>query len=709
MSSEDFFARNIIITGFPQNVTSEKRDRFLKHLEGKFATVLGHSNFIVTLLTDRQRNVVSGAFLTCVTEADAQAALAKLHMMRFTQADVLQTYPWSAMQNVTVDDGPYVPPELPEHEEAELDFGHNMAEDPDARPQFLVKGAKSLDCEWYWFDWERGQPQIYRRPRVLGKDALQKWSEVDRNAKALNPGLVSSLQYVVRPLPVWSTFGTMVISQQTRGLRVWGGRDMHVLFEISSYVGAFMVSPFEKFLVVKGTNNISLYNIRTAKRIRTLGNLDLNRADGWPITRFSADDTLVAVCKSGYDVSNPKAHEMGKLHIYDSETMRLLQGNTKVPAAYTFAIPGLYKAEWNPVVAGQMAYASFPEVNQGWRVVIANIGIDEDEICTEHILVQRNFMQAERLDMLWHPAGTYLSVKVTRKQNTEFYLFHVTGRNVPAFQLRVKQGFTATRFAWQPDGNYFALIIEQEGVTQLGETAILMIYAIQNNQLKLLSSVNTSTRSIFWSPKGANLVVANFNKFILQFISISQHNTVHEVKKITDIAISDAQWDPTGRYFAVWMSTIENAGSSGHYTIFDIHGNKLYRTESKTFSHFCWRPLPPSMLSPSEVRNVRDSSKTLLEEYETIRIKKVEEEQKRVEDHRKEMERTYLKKMNDIAQKVREQHIIKKRKDLENSSRWLRYWNLRLKALPEDERKTHETIVEERVVKRVPVNLSASA
>uniref|UniRef100_A0A0A9VUS1 Eukaryotic translation initiation factor 3 subunit B n=1 Tax=Lygus hesperus TaxID=30085 RepID=A0A0A9VUS1_LYGHE len=137
----------------------------------------------------------------------------------------------------------------------------------------------------------------------------------------------------------------MVISQQAKGLRVWGGRNMHLLFEIPSEVEAFLVSPCEKYIVIKTANDLSVHNMRTAKKIRTLTNLDLNNEDLWPVTRFSADDTLVAVCKTGYNLAAPDVIGSGKLNIYIASTMKMLQSNNKVPQGHTFEISGLYKAE----------------------------------------------------------------------------------------------------------------------------------------------------------------------------------------------------------------------------------------------------------------------------------------------------------------------------------------------------------------------------
>jgi len=270
--SDSNFNRHIILNGLPKNVTPEKRTAFQRHAERKFAELLGHSTFNLQLLIDRETGLVSGAFMTFKSESDAEAALAKLNLFHFTKSDTVQTYRWSSLRKAREPEEEYVAPTVNDDEEG-ADFSNNMAEDEQARPQYVVKGGLALDCEWYWFDWEKKEPVLYRRPNVRKDDSIGKWSELDRRNKSLRNGLVSSLMTAVKPLPVWSTFGTVMISEHESGLRVWGGRSMSLLFEIPEDVEAFMVSPSEKYIVIKTANDLSVWNLRTARKIRTLGNL----------------------------------------------------------------------------------------------------------------------------------------------------------------------------------------------------------------------------------------------------------------------------------------------------------------------------------------------------------------------------------------------------------------------------------------------------
>lgn len=702
-------ARHIVINGLPQNVVPAKKDLFQRHMEKKISELLGHSQFTLHLLTNPETTCVYGAFLTCATESHAEAALAKLNMFRLTKSDVFTTYRFSAFDSLKEEEQEYVAPSFAE-ETVEEDLVHNMAEDENARPQFLTKGGMSMDCEWYWFDWEKNEPVLYRRPNLIKKDdPLKLWSELDRREKSLRPGIISSLQARVRPLPTWSTYGTMIVSQHPTGLRVWGGKNMHMMYEIpGDNINAFLVSPSEKYIVVKTANDLSVLNFRTAKKIRTLGNLDLNDVGLWPITRFSADDSLCAVCKINYDPKDRRKLLPGNLYIYESQSMRVLRGESKnqgqVAAAHTFSIDGLYKAEWNPAVGTQIAYVSSLGATQGWQVVISNVLVDEDNIASEEVLATRNFLKAENVDMLWHPGGTHLAVKVTLKNTIEFSLFEMGRKGIPVSRLEIKAGYTPQRFAWQATGEYVAVLLNSSVTKSLGETGILQIFSFRNNKLKLLNEIPTSASLIFWSPKGKRLVAATFDKSVYHFISVQDDDTVVERAKVTNVPATDVQWDPTGRFCAIWLSCAPNPDSDmapradGQYRIFDAHGKQLYQKDMTKFSHFAWRPLPPSLLTSEEINSVKSNLKDIVKDYERETAENAERERDKLNRRNRELEEAYIRKMNDLARKMRDQRLAEKREALQQQSIWRRYWERRMKALPADKAVVQEEVTDERVV-----------
>ncbi|KAK7196229.1 translation initiation factor [Novymonas esmeraldas] len=694
------FGRHILIDGLPSNVTPDKRELFQRHFSRRIGELLGGEKFSLHLLSDPETALVSGAILSCLTETQAEAALAKLNRFAFTKAAVLTTYRWSALEEAREDDGPYVPPPMAHADDEEgEELVHNMAEDAEARPQFLIKSGMTFDCDWYWFNWEKNEPELYRRRKISKEDPLGRWSEVDREAKKLSSGMVCSALPAARPLPVWSTYGSMVISQHEKGLRVWSGRSMRLHFEITMDINAFMVSPCEKYIIVQTPKDISIINLRTAKKIRTIGNLDLHSDDLWPIMRFSADDSLVVVCKTGYRAMDSTEVPEGHLNIYTSETMKLLKGDGS--SGHSFAIPGLYKAEWNPVVGTQMAYVCELGPNHGWKAVVADMVMNEDGEVEQRVLNERNFLVATRLDMLWHPAGTFLCVRVASRGPTEYFLFHVAERNVPITRLSIKRGFSPTRFAWQTGGDKFAVLLKRDGVgSGLGETGLLQIFAIGKQGPKVLHEVATSATNLFWAPRGGRLAAANFDKSLLHFFVVHDNNTITDKSKLSGVSATSCEWDPTGRYFAVWVSTIHEQTLASQFRIFDYTGNELYKKTVKPFSHFAWRPLPPTLLSNAEVKKTRDSMKTLLHDYETTALARKAQEQERLERERNQKEEEYIKRMRAVARFAEEKGTAQTREEERARSKWVRYNNNRLKALPEEELTVHEDVTEYLTVSR---------
>lgn len=122
--------------------------------------------------------------------------------------------------------------------------------------------------------------------------------------------------------------------------------------------------------------------------------------------------------------------------------------------------------------------------------------------------------------------------------------------------------------------------------------------------------------------------------------------------KLSNISVTDCQWEPTGRFFASWVSSLRDTPMQPHFRIFDYNGNELYRKESKPFSHFIWRPLLPSLLNDEDVKGVRESMKMIVEEYEQNSALRREEERKRVLQQKQDQERAFVKKMQDIKNKM---------------------------------------------------------
>ncbi|ORC87720.1 putative translation initiation factor [Trypanosoma theileri] len=689
-------SRYIIVNGLPSNVTPEKRAMFSRHMKNKVSEVLGHEDFHINLVLDETTGLVTGAFISFATVSKAEDALARLNLYRFTKTDVLTTYRWSALESARAPPEEYKPPALTE--DVDSDLVNTMSEDPMARPQFFIKQGETFDVEWYWFNHLTLKAELYRKPRALKTDSIGQWTEMDRRQKKLDAGLVYGPLTSIRPMPAWSTFGRLMISQHTSGLKIWGGRQMNLLFEVPELdIKAFLVSPQEKYLVVKTLNNLSVWDIRVAKKIRTLGGLDLVDDDKWPITRFNADDSLVAIAHASLEPGGP-----GKLFIYRSETMRLLQAaSNAAPASQTFMVSGLKIAEWNPVVGKQMAVVSELEKNQGWKVTIQNVTV-EDNLVSEEVIERRNFLQAERLELLWHPQGTHLVVKVTKSNTTEYSLFAVGTKSASVTQLQLEKGFTAGRFAWQPCGPHFAVILEDRTkMGAMGATSELRIYSMKK-QLKLLGRYPTGATHLFWAPRGARLVATNYEKSILHFYGINDSGMAIQLEKLS-VPTTDTAWDPTGRFYASWTSALKSSNET-HFRIYDLNGRELLQKQVRRLSHFSWRPLAAPVLTAEELKYIREHLNEYSQRYQHELDEQKAKEEAETRRVMQEREEKYMKRMREIARYHRDKNLTTTREELIESSPWSRLWARRLKSLPEEETMMHEDVTEERIIHRRALN-----
>jgi hypothetical protein len=83
---------------------------------------------------------------------------------------------------------------------------------------------------------------------------------------------------------------------------------------------------------------------------------------------------------------------------------------------------------------------------------------------------------------------------------------------------------------------------------------------------------------------------------------------------------TDAEWDPTGRYLATFLTHRQNGYDNG-YRLWSFSGKEIGLDKGKSFSpqklfQFCWRPRPVSLLSKDQVKAIIRRLKDKPEEFE---------------------------------------------------------------------------------------------
>ncbi|RPA76239.1 eukaryotic translation initiation factor 3 [Ascobolus immersus RN42] len=448
----------------------------------------------------------------------------------------------------------------------------------------------------------------------------------------------------------WSPLGTFLTSMHPQGVQLWGGQSWKRIQRFyHPYVNMVEYSPKENYLVSWSNRPISLpdgphplgpeeegknflvWDLKTGTLLRSFANLEVRgeeegkRKVQWPVFKWSADEKYLARIRPGQAIE-----------VYEVPGMGLL-GKKSVK------IEGVVDFEWAPEtvkLAGRkdteqlLAYWTPEMENQSARVGIMAIP-------SKTVVRTRNLFNVSDCKLHWQSEGKHLCVKVDRHTKTKkstftnLEFFRVTEKEIPVELLELKE--TVINFAWEPKGDRFVIITQQEvpaGV-QVGaapKTSVSFygpeIKKGSVGNFKLIKTIDKkNSNAIYWSPKGRFVLVGTVSS--QQFFDLDFWDLDFDGEKKdqpTDVAanlqlmntaehfgVTDVEWDPTGRYVAtsasMWKHTMENG-----YHLWDFKGTLLREEHIDRFKQFLWRPRPPTMLSKEQQKQVRKN----LREYSRV-------------------------------------------------------------------------------------------
>ena len=243
--------------------------------------------------------------------------------------------------------------------------------------------------------------------------------------------------------------------------------------------------------------------------------------------------------------------------------------------------------------------------------------------------------------MVWHPQGDYLAVKVTRhtKSKKTFYnnieLFRMRNAGVPVEMLDMKDAVMALQ--WEPRGSRFAMIhAENPQATKVSVSFYDMQKAVEKTKLskknKTISYMEKvpelhlvekldgkQCNVIFWSPAGTNVIMASLGDTAsgtLEFYDVDSKALV--IKE--HYRANQVLWDPAGRSVATIVSQPIEGGHfkfamDNGYVLWSFQGKQLYQQSFETFYMFAWRPRP-TLLSDAEIKKVERNLSKYTEEFE---------------------------------------------------------------------------------------------
>ena len=471
--------------------------------------------------------------------------------------------------------------------------------------------------------------------------------------KTEEPKLAGKLDRVHDGPARWSPKGTYLATMYNFGVQLNGGASFKILAQFLHFnVKAFYFSPNEQYLVSFSDvpigdapendpenpkvpfgekdlgNQVVVWDVHTQLPLRSFAIPTNSKGEKqkimWPILKWSADSKYFARVTPGEQLS-----------IYETPSMGLLDKKSiKIPGIVDFSFaPTSIKLEGRGDEANEQVLCYWtPEIgNQAARVSIMSVP-------EKKIIRTRNLFNVSDCRFHWQDQGKYLCVKVdrhtrTKKQTfTNLEFFRMTEKAIPVEVIELRD--TVMNFAWEPKGDKFITISRtdtagpnekpQPNSNNISFYALERKKNIQGGWKAVKTFDKKSTTSIYWSPKGRFAVTTNFgvpgsSQAALEFWDFENDNKEDNSNLLTHIksgehyGIVDMEWDPSGRYIALW-STKGQAG----YKILNFYGEVLYERGVDYFRGLTWRPRPAHVLTAKErravIKNIKQYSSRFDEE-----------------------------------------------------------------------------------------------
>lgn len=308
----------------------------------------------------------------------------------------------------------------------------------------------------------------------------------------------------------WSPRGTyiLVFDKMERGVGLFGGRDFGLKERIEARC-AFNAtfSPDEQFLMTQSGKTdengrfidcdvkaeVSIWNIMDGEKKRNfVFPVGTYCADAWERFQWSPSGQFLATTKKDY------------LCIFDAWNNFKPLNDPDSPTGMFIHVPGLNSFTFSPT-EDHICYWVPEAGERPLRVCIR-------ELPTLKQIRVKNLFNVKDLEMLWHPQGTFLAVKVSKPIKgkkgflyNSFELFHMKEKEIPVdtveindhqYPYDVETGRIKTEnlgtMAWEPRGMRFSVLYgPNDAVTK---TQVKIYKLQQNGKVKSLPPLERSTQ-----------------------------------------------------------------------------------------------------------------------------------------------------------------------------------------------------------------------
>jgi translation initiation factor 3 subunit B len=459
----------------------------------------------------------------------------------------------------------------------------------------------------------------------------------------------------------WSPKGSYLLTFHEPGVALWGGPEFLRAPDATSRfahprVQNALFSPCERYLVTwDGSDSgmdemaIKVWIVKSAKVVRGFKCMpDVE----WPMLKWSGDGNYLARIVDG------------GISVYELPSMKLV----KKP----ILAKGIQDFEWSPSTKSHhLAYWSPEEdTNVPARVVILD-GVTHEEIRS------KNLFNVSTCKLIWSPIrGDFLLAQVLRHSKTgkqtftNFEIFRMLDNGIPNETLTMTESVADVAFE-PPVPSYisnsspprFAFIHSGKSGKSIEVSIYSLVAAKGGDKLvKIVTLENKQCNRLIWSPVGGILLLAGTGEINGQ-LELYDVDENQKIASFEHFMCNEISWDPSGRFLSTAVTqpmfgdvavrlTLENG-----FRIWSAIGQKLRDVSQNDFYQFLWRPRPPSLLSDTELEEIRKKLPQHIKRFEKEdallkRRRQAAQDQKRIqqlEEFRSLMEenhRIFLEQMD---------------------------------------------------------------